>query len=351
MALEPVSVAHTSEAAMPPTAADIGADAGGACSASTSPSRKLSRYRISGSVTVHPQWRMILNRRPASGLAIAHSADASAGAAARAGFEKREAVVGPDHQAPECSQTLTGGQTERGGIIDPACATLLAEFQARADALAAAAAARSGFAPAERLARITHAPLPTLTEVVRRRAAAVGTLLAEAMAWHFECALAVLPAHAPQRWEAALTSSTEGEANSHSTSSLMTPSSVSSSDISSSSSSSSSSLSSSSASSSVSAPPPPGFLRESRVLGMINGGFVRGDRSYALGHALTIGDILTELPFPREAVLLRIGAADLYAVVEQQVCARECVMGFSIFAQNGASRFVSLLLYPRYSLR
>jgi hypothetical protein len=140
------------------TATDVCADAGGG-SSSTALTKPLSRYRISGSVLVHPQWRMILNRRPANGIgAISQPADVAA--AAQTGTDHQTPVVeSGHHSAPECGQ---GGQ--QGGIVDPACAALLGEFQARADALAAAAAARSGFAPAERLARVVAAPLPTLTE-------------------------------------------------------------------------------------------------------------------------------------------------------------------------------------------
>ena len=39
---------------------------------------------------------------------------------------------------------------------------------------------------------------------------------------------------------------------------------------------------------------------------IINGGFVRGDRAYGLGTALTLRDVRYELPFPKVAVLLRI---------------------------------------------
>ncbi len=151
MAVEPVADASR-------TVIDVCADIGGgtASPASTTP---LSRYRISGGVSVHPQWRMILNRRPANGLALAQPGDVAV-AAAGAGTDHHTPVVeSGHHSAPECGQS---GQ--QGGIVDPACAALLGEFQARADALAAAAAARSGFAPTERLARVVAAPLPTLTE-------------------------------------------------------------------------------------------------------------------------------------------------------------------------------------------
>jgi 2',3'-cyclic-nucleotide 2'-phosphodiesterase (5'-nucleotidase family) len=39
---------------------------------------------------------------------------------------------------------------------------------------------------------------------------------------------------------------------------------------------------------------------------IINGGFVRGDRAYGLGTAVTLRDVRYELPFPKVAVLLRI---------------------------------------------
>jgi hypothetical protein len=170
-------------------------------------------------------------------------------------------------------------------------------------------------------------------QIVRRRSAAVGTLLAEAMAWHFECALAELPAHAPQRMLASepdaaqmppqspsAASSCAGASTSLSSSSSLSPTAAATSDA-------------ALATSLHQPPPPPHFLREPRVLGMINGGFVRGDRSYAVGHVLTIGDIMTELPFPREAVLLRISAGDLYAVVEQQVphCKLSCSLILFIY--------------------
>ena len=48
-----------------------------------------------------------------------------------------------------------------------------------------------------------------------------------------------------------------------------------------------------------------------RVSGMINGGFIRGDRVYHVHQTLTVADVLQELPFPREAALVRISARDL----------------------------------------
>jgi 2',3'-cyclic-nucleotide 2'-phosphodiesterase (5'-nucleotidase family) len=50
---------------------------------------------------------------------------------------------------------------------------------------------------------------------------------------------------------------------------------------------------------------------------IINGGFVRGDRAYGLGAALTLRDVRYELPFPKVAVLLRIrGDAIVQAIGE-----------------------------------
>ncbi|MDQ0315527.1 bifunctional metallophosphatase/5'-nucleotidase [Amorphus orientalis] len=60
-----------------------------------------------------------------------------------------------------------------------------------------------------------------------------------------------------------------------------------------------------------------------------NGGGIRGDRVYPAGHQLTRRDILTELPFGNQAVLLTITGTDIVRALEN---------GFSL-VETGAGRF------------
>lgn len=54
-------------------------------------------------------------------------------------------------------------------------------------------------------------------------------------------------------------------------------------------------------------------------LGVINGGFVRGDKNYSPGVTLTVADIRRELPFPKQAVILKISGQALREALEQML--------------------------------
>jgi 2',3'-cyclic-nucleotide 2'-phosphodiesterase (5'-nucleotidase family) len=64
-------------------------------------------------------------------------------------------------------------------------------------------------------------------------------------------------------------------------------------------------------------------------VGLMNGGGIRGDRTYDPGTVLTRKDVLTELPFGNVTVLLELSGADLLAALENGVSQVE----------NGAGRF------------
>jgi 5'-nucleotidase / UDP-sugar diphosphatase len=49
----------------------------------------------------------------------------------------------------------------------------------------------------------------------------------------------------------------------------------------------------------------------------VNGGGIRGDRTYKGGHTLTSKDVVGELPFANKAVLLEVSGADLRASIER----------------------------------
>lgn len=49
---------------------------------------------------------------------------------------------------------------------------------------------------------------------------------------------------------------------------------------------------------------------------IINGGGIRGDRTYASGHRLLRRDVLTELPFPNKVVLVEMSGRDLKSALE-----------------------------------
>lgn len=53
--------------------------------------------------------------------------------------------------------------------------------------------------------------------------------------------------------------------------------------------------------------------------GIINGGFIRGNAIYEAGHMLTMRDVLTELPFPRPAVLIELPGHALLLGFEQML--------------------------------
>jgi 5'-nucleotidase/UDP-sugar diphosphatase len=81
-------------------------------------------------------------------------------------------------------------------------------------------------------------------------------------------------------------------------------------------------------------------LRESTKadVALMNGGGIRGDRTYPAGTILTRKDVLTELPFRNVTVLAEIQGADLRAALEEGVSAVEDVAGR--FPQVSGMRFV-----------
>lgn len=62
-------------------------------------------------------------------------------------------------------------------------------------------------------------------------------------------------------------------------------------------------------------------------VGLMNGGGIRGDRTYDAGTTLTRKDILTELPFGNVTVLLALNGADLWAALEHGVSQVEAKAG------------------------
>ncbi|OQR89862.1 calcineurin-like phosphoesterase [Achlya hypogyna] len=54
-------------------------------------------------------------------------------------------------------------------------------------------------------------------------------------------------------------------------------------------------------------------------VGVVNGGFVRGDNVHAAKTTVTVGLLMKEMPFPRPAVLLRIKVRDLKEALEQHL--------------------------------
>jgi 5'-nucleotidase/UDP-sugar diphosphatase len=62
-------------------------------------------------------------------------------------------------------------------------------------------------------------------------------------------------------------------------------------------------------------------------LALMNGGGIRGDRTYPAGTALTRGDVLRELPFGNITVLIELSGADLLAALENGVSQVEGVAG------------------------
>jgi len=60
---------------------------------------------------------------------------------------------------------------------------------------------------------------------------------------------------------------------------------------------------------------------------IINGGGIRGDRTYPAGTTLTRRDVLTELPFGNVTVMLELSGADLRTALEEGVSAVEDAAG------------------------
>ncbi|MSP90114.1 MAG: bifunctional metallophosphatase/5'-nucleotidase [Alphaproteobacteria bacterium] len=54
-------------------------------------------------------------------------------------------------------------------------------------------------------------------------------------------------------------------------------------------------------------------------IGLVNGGGIRGDKTYDAGVTLTRKDVLTELPFGNKTVLIELSGADLKAAMEHSV--------------------------------
>jgi 5'-nucleotidase/UDP-sugar diphosphatase len=80
---------------------------------------------------------------------------------------------------------------------------------------------------------------------------------------------------------------------------------------------------------------------------LMNGGGIRGDRTYPAGTTLTRKDVLTELPFGNVTVLLELKGADLLAALEEGVSLVEDVAGR--FPQVSGLRFVFDPRRPRGS--
>lgn len=94
------------------------------------------------------------------------------------------------------------------------------------------------------------------------------------------------------------------------------------------------------------------------VLGMINGGFIRGDTVYPFGHQLTVRDMRRELPFPREVVLRRLRGRHIRAALEQHLTLAPAPSGGFPHLSSGAhatydptapvgSRIQSLTIFGR----
>jgi 2',3'-cyclic-nucleotide 2'-phosphodiesterase (5'-nucleotidase family) len=60
---------------------------------------------------------------------------------------------------------------------------------------------------------------------------------------------------------------------------------------------------------------------------IINGGFIRGDKSYPLGASLTVRDIRYELPFPKVVVLLRIRGEFIVQALNAMLAAHPSPVG------------------------
>lgn len=72
-------------------------------------------------------------------------------------------------------------------------------------------------------------------------------------------------------------------------------------------------------------------------LGIINGGFIRGNRVYETNHAFTLGDIEREFPFQRHPVLVEITGQDIWEALEAGVRGLEERAGFFLHLSKGWS--------------
>ena len=63
------------------------------------------------------------------------------------------------------------------------------------------------------------------------------------------------------------------------------------------------------------------YAEEGCVGAFINGGFIRGDKSYAHGSELTLRDIRNELPFPKVCVLLSIKGRGIWKALNEMLAA------------------------------
>ncbi|MES2712204.1 MAG: 5'-nucleotidase, partial [Pseudomonadota bacterium] len=60
---------------------------------------------------------------------------------------------------------------------------------------------------------------------------------------------------------------------------------------------------------------------------LINGGALRGNREYPVGHEFTRRDLLSEMPFGNAVVLLELTGAELQGVLEHGLSAVESPSG------------------------
>jgi len=60
-------------------------------------------------------------------------------------------------------------------------------------------------------------------------------------------------------------------------------------------------------------------LEYSCDLAVINGGFIRGDKTYPIGYKLTIGDLREELPFPKASHLVKLEGKTLWNALEEML--------------------------------
>jgi 2',3'-cyclic-nucleotide 2'-phosphodiesterase (5'-nucleotidase family) len=72
-------------------------------------------------------------------------------------------------------------------------------------------------------------------------------------------------------------------------------------------------------------------------LGIINGGFIRGNRVYEQGYAFTLGDVEREFPFARRPVLVEITGQDIWEALEAGVRGLEEKAGFFLHLSKGWS--------------
>jgi hypothetical protein len=83
------------------------------------------------------------------------------------------------------------------------------------------------------------------------------------------------------------------------------------------------------------------------VFSLINGGFLRGDKYYANGSNLTLGDILAELPFPKTALHALMYGNDLIRAINQELTLLPTATGaFPHFSSNVSIDYTNLPIQP-----